>query len=234
VTEAVILAGGRGTRLLEVVADRPKPMAEVAGRPFVEWLVLALQRQGVRRVVFSTGHQGAVIERHFEGGMPGVEVVCVRESEPLGTGGGVRNALAEVRSRRVLVLNGDSYCAVDLARLESVHERRSARATIWLAEVDDVRRFGSVILGPAEAVTRFEEKSSSGPGLVNAGVYLFERSVLEAIAPGPASLEKDVLPALVGQGLCGVVGAGPLLDIGTPESYRAAQASFAGRVLDVR
>jgi D-glycero-alpha-D-manno-heptose 1-phosphate guanylyltransferase len=233
VTEALILAGGKGTRLQELVSDRPKPMAEVAGRPFLEWLVLALRRQGVSRVVFSTGHQGAVIERHFQGGIPGVEVACVREAEPLGTGGGARHALSAVWSSRVLVLNGDSYCAVDVTHLESVHERRCARATMWLSKVDDCRRFGRVVLGPADAVTSFEEKSVSGPGLVNAGVYLFERSVLESIAAGPASLERDVLPALVGRGLCGVVGAGPLLDIGTPESYRAAQASFAGQVLDV-
>ena len=228
--EAVILVGGKGTRLREVVSDRPKPMADVAGRPFVEWLVLALQLQGVRRVILSTGYQGEAFERHFASGqMRGVEVVCVCEPEPLGTGGGARHALGQAHSTRLLVLNGDSYCPVDILQLQAVHERRSARATMWLAAVGDCRRFGRVVPGPADSVTGFHEKSDRpGPGLVNAGVYLFERSVLEAIPPGVAvSLEADVLPALAAKGLCGVVGSGPLIDIGIPESYWQAQASFA-------
>jgi D-glycero-alpha-D-manno-heptose 1-phosphate guanylyltransferase len=232
-TEAVILAGGQGTRLRAVVADRPKPMAEVAGRPFLEWLVLDLQRQGVGRIVLSTGHQGAVIERHFQGAAPGV--VCVREPQPLGTGGGARLALDQIRSARLLVLNGDSRCPFDVQRMLATHARRAARATVWLAPVEDCRRFGTVVMGPDDAVSGFHEKADhAGPGLVNAGVYLFERATLEVLPRGvPRSLEREVLPALVGHGLCGLVGGGPLIDIGTPESYQRARESFR-EVSDVR
>jgi phosphoheptose isomerase len=223
--EAVILAGGKGTRLAEVVSDRPKPMAEVAGRPFLDWLLLSLRQQGVRRLVLSTGHLADRLERHCgDGSQWDLEIVYSREEEPLGTAGAIRQALRYLAGDRFFVLNGDSFCPASLFSLFAQHARRDARATMWLAEMADCARYGQVELD-GSAVTAFREKEAgAGPGLVNAGVYLFERDIFEPLPAGrPISLEREVLPELVRKGLYGVRGAEPVLDIGTPESYREAQ-----------
>ena len=224
--EAIILAGGRGTRLQPVIADRPKPMADVAGRPFLEWLLLSLKAQGVRRLVVSVGHRAEAIEDYCgDGSRWGLEIHCSREEAPLGTAGAVRRALSRLEGERFFVLNGDSFCPADLAELSAAHTRHHARATMWLAAMNDCTRYGRVDLEAGEVVGAFREKSLlPGPGLVNAGVYLFEREVFEPLPEGQAvSLEREVLPRLIHQGLFGVRGEAPLLDIGTPETYRAAQ-----------
>jgi NDP-sugar pyrophosphorylase family protein len=228
--DAIILVGGKGTRLRSIVSDRPKPMAEVAGRPFVEWLLLALRAQGVRRVIFCTGYMGEVLEAHFRDGRQwGMELLHSRDPAPLGTAGAVRHALGRVCSDRFLVLNGDSYCPIDINRLEEAHLARGARASLWLVSVEDCRRYGLVEIGDDGAVLAFHEKpSEKRAGLINAGVYLLERDVAESIPQGqPASLETDFFPGLIGHRLYAVVGEGPFLDIGTPESYTIARQFFA-------
>lgn len=224
--EAVLLVGGQGVRLRSVVSDRPKPMAEVAGRPFVEWLILALRAQGVKRVVLCTGYQADQLEAHFgDGSAWNMELEFSRESEPLGTGGAVRYALPHVRSTPFLILNGDSYCSLDLAKLQEEHAASRAQVTLWLVWVEDCRRYGMVEMDSAGAVQAFREKSpESQGGWINAGVYLFDRKVAEQIPIGQkVSLETEVFPALIGKGLCAVRGEGPFVDIGLPEALRAAQ-----------
>jgi D-glycero-alpha-D-manno-heptose 1-phosphate guanylyltransferase len=225
--QAVVLVGGLGTRLRSAVADRPKALAPVGGRPFLDWLLLALRDQGVRRVVLATGHLGDAFDRHMAGWRSlGLDVALSRESSPLGTGGAARLAVDRVETDRVLILNGDSYCRFDLARL-------GAPPAIWLVEVADASRYGSVELDDDGLVRSFREKiEAAGPGLVNAGVYLLDRADVAAIPPGrDVSLEREVLPGLVGRGLRGVVGSGTFVDIGTPESYSAADRLFgAARV----
>jgi NDP-sugar pyrophosphorylase family protein len=228
--DALILVGGKGARLQSVVRDRPKPMAEVAGRPFVEWLLLALRAQGVRRVIFCTGYMSEVIEAHFRDGRQwDMEVVYSRDPIPLGTAGAVRYALSQVPSDRFLVMNGDSYCRVDISRLEEVHTTRGACATIWLVRVNDCRRYGSVVIGEDGIVQDFREKSAEKcAGLINAGIYLLEREVAETIPDGrPVSMETEFFPGLIGHGLYAVVGDGPFLDIGTPEAHAVADELFA-------
>jgi NDP-sugar pyrophosphorylase family protein len=155
--------------------------------------------------------------------MAGIEVVCSREPEPLGTGGAVKLALARVRGPRFFTLNGDSCCDFDVRRLHATHRENAALATLWLVPVDDTSRYGAVELNRQQEVVRFAEKAgSSGPGLINAGVYLLERRIFDDIDRPAFSLEKDVFPGLVGKELRGVAGAGPFIDIGTPESYRLA------------
>ena len=228
--EAVILVGGRGVRLQGVVSDRPKPMAEVAGRPFAEWLLLALRAQGVRRVIFCTGYMSEVIEAHFRDGTQwDMEVLYSRDPIPLGTGGALRYALNQVHSNPFLVMNGDSYCRVDISRLEEAHTIHSSCATLWLVQVNNCRRYGSVVIGKDGVVQAFREKSPKKcAGLINAGIYLFEREAAEIIPEGRAvSLETEFFPRLIGHGLYAVVGEGPFLDIGTPEAYNRAQQLFA-------
>ena len=226
-SDAIILVGGRGTRLQSVVSDRPKPMAEVAGRPFAEWMVLALRKQGVRRVVFATGHMADAFQNHFGDGCRwDVEVAYSHESEPLGTGGAVRLALDVAQSDRLLVLNGDSYCPLDLARLQQTHVKRGARASIWLVRVNDCRRFGTVQVDGDGAVSAFLEKQDvERAGLINAGIYLLDRDLVEAMpADRAVSIEREVFPDLIGRGLYAVAGEGPFIDIGTPESYTQADS----------
>jgi NDP-sugar pyrophosphorylase family protein len=233
VSEAVLLVGGKGERLKSVVHDRPKPMANVGGRPFVERILLLLQAQSVRRVVFCTAYMAAKIEDYFSDGKRwNMEFVYSRETSPLGTGGAVRRALSHLRLDRFFVLNGDSYCPADLRRLESEHLLRNARATLWCVRMEDCSRYGSVEINPDGAVRAFREKTSlNRPGIVNAGVYLLEREALEAIPDGSVvSLETDFFPSLIGHGLFAVVGDNSLLDIGTPEAFATAGKFFEQHV----
>ena len=227
--DAIILAGGRGTRLRSVVSYRPKPLAEVAGRPFVEWLLLTLRTQGVRRAVLATGYKGEIVEAAFgNGARLGLELAYAHETVPLGTGGAARHALQQVTTDHVLVLNGDSFCPFDVRRLLTNHQRTGARATLLLAPMDDCRRYGAVEAAEDGRVLSFREKNADlGAGLINAGVYLFDRRTLESIpADRAVSLENDTFPALIGHGLYATVGEGPFLDIGTPESYASAERFF--------
>lgn len=231
ITEAMILAGGMGTRLRSVVHDRPKPMAMAGGRPFMEWLLLFLHDRGVKRIVLCTGHLGEMVEAYFgDGSRWELELEYSPDPFPLGTGGAVRHALHLIRQERFLVLNGDSFCRFDLETLADVHLEKWALTTLWLLKMDDCRRYGTVVLGEDDRVESFLEKSPEmGVGLINAGVYLMEGKAARTIPEGcPVSLEREIFPDLIGRGLHGVSGSGPFLDIGTPESYGKAEDFFAG------
>ncbi|MHC4662646.1 MAG: nucleotidyltransferase family protein [Planctomycetota bacterium] len=226
---ALILAGGKGTRLKSVVNDRPKPMAEVAGRPFLEWLLLSLKKQNVKRIIICSGYMGDIIESHFgDGRRLKMEIEYSREFAPLGTAGAVRNAIGNIHSDRFLVLNGDSFCNFDVAGLEKTHADSNANATIWVVEMEDCGRYGSVVVGEEGVVLDFREKSADKcSGLINAGVYLFSREFAETIPSDRAvSMETEVLPDLIGHRLFAVKGEGPFIDIGTPESYAGAESFF--------
>ncbi|OGH61939.1 MAG: hypothetical protein A3G34_14375 [Candidatus Lindowbacteria bacterium RIFCSPLOWO2_12_FULL_62_27] len=229
VRDAVILAGGQGTRIRHLIPNIPKPMVETAGRPFVESVVRLLRDQGIERIVFSTGHRAEVLETFFGDGRTwDMRIVYLRDPVPLGTGGAVRHALREVRSDRFLVLNGDSYCRFDVDSMVSVHEKTRAGVTIWLARSDRIAESGRVDIREDGTVTGFLEKPADPQaGFVNAGVYLFDRQAAETIPDGKTvSLEHDVFPNLVGRGLSAVPGPHPLLDIGTESGLQAAAAFF--------
>jgi D-sedoheptulose 7-phosphate isomerase len=221
--EAVVLCGGRGERLRSVLADRPKPLAPVQGRPFLEWLLLALAGRGLRRVVLATGYGGeAILQALGDGRRLGVELAYSQEPEPLGTGGALRLAAAHTSGTPLLVLNGDSYCRFDLSLLWARHRERSAQATLWLQAQPDAARYGNVDLNREGRIIRFSEKED-GRRPFSCGVYLIERALIESIpADRAVSLEHDVFPSLAGAGLFGVLGQGPFLDIGTPESLGKA------------
>ena len=225
---AVILAGGKGTRLAGVVDDRPKPLAEVAGRPFLEWLLLALRAHGVRRAHLLGGHLGDRLAAWARETGPrlGVALSVTVEPEPLGTGGALRLALEEVADDPLLVANGDSLCPLPLTALAERHRATGAAATLLAVEVPDAARFGTLVLDGEGRVREFREKDpAGGTGLVNGGVYLLARRVVEEIpAARPVSLEREILPVLAARGtLFGLPVAGRLLDIGTPPSLREAE-----------
>jgi NDP-sugar pyrophosphorylase family protein len=229
-TPVAILAGGRGTRLRSVVADRPKVLAPVGGRPFVTYLLDQVAEAGLRDVLLLTGYRAEQVRATLGDSWAGLQLRYSVETTPLGTGGAVRQALALVEGPRLLVLNGDSCCDLDLAEFAAAHQRHRSDASLALVYVEDTARFGRVRLGESGRIERFEEKrTAAGPGWINAGAYFLERNVLEAI-PTTGSLEQDVFPRLAAQGrLIGHCTAGELLDIGTPESYARAEEFFAAR-----
>ena len=218
IEEAIVLCGGLGTRLLGTLGDMPKAMALVNGRPFIDWLLLLLARHGVGRAVLATGHLGDPLRDHVSRNAYGLEVAVSREPAALGTGGAVRLAGEQTSTSPLLVLNGDSYCRFDVARMAALR----ARATLWLVRMARSHSFGSVKLSTDGSITSFDEKSG-GSRIISAGVYLLERDVFEQLPNDRTlSLEHDVFPQLVGNGLFGVVGSGPFVDIGTPESLAKA------------
>lgn len=224
----VILAGGLGTRLRSLVPDKPKVIAEVGGRPFVTYLLDQLAEAGLRTIVLCTGYLADKVEDCLGDSYRGMALRYSREESPLGTGGAVRHALPMLGSGPSLVVNGDSFCAVDFAKLEEFHFDRGAAATLVLSRMDDARRFGRVETDHEGRITRFVEKGVvDGADWVNAGIYLIEPGFVESIPPGvPVSLEREVFPRWIGNGLYGLRGEGQLLDIGVPDSYQRANVEF--------
>lgn len=223
----LILAGGLGTRLRPAIGATPKSMAPVAGRPFLEHLLERAARGGSRRVVLLTGYGADTIEGYFGTGQEhGLEIAYSREPEPLGTGGALRLAASRFPDERFLVMNGDSFFDIPLPSLVDAHLRSGAVVTLALAHARELGRFGGVEVGADGRVSRFVEKGEPvRGGLVNAGIYIIERGVLDAIAPGRAvSLEREIFPALVGEGLHAVPFPGSLVDIGVPADLEALRA----------
>jgi len=224
--DAVILAGGLGTRLRTVVSDVPKPLAPVSGRPFLDYQLAQLKRSGrVGRVILATGYMADKIEAHYRANLPPLPVEIVVEEELLGTGGGLVNALPKGGSERVLVLNGDSAFRWAIEPLEAALDGlEAAGASIALVEVSDAGRYGCVELEGDRIVAFREKRSGVGAGLINAGLYLVERTALASLKLGqPTSLERDVFPRLATEGrLAAVLFGSPFIDIGLPETYAAA------------
>jgi D-glycero-alpha-D-manno-heptose 1-phosphate guanylyltransferase len=233
---AVILAGGFGTRIRHLLDDVPKPMAPVAGRPFLEWVVRYFRTQGVRRFVLSTGYRAEVIARHFAAQpVPGVDVICVPETEPLGTAGGFLHAVAGsgFASSLWLVANGDSLALTALDGFIAEAATEPVSAAILALAVPDTSRFGTLDVTSDGRLVRFAEKRP-GAGLINAGVYAFKGKTLGLFpAKWPLSFELEVFPALLsGPGEIAVQAVeAPFLDIGTPaslaEAGRFIQANFS-------
>ncbi len=228
-----ILAGGLGTRLRPAVADRPKVLAPVAGRPFICRLLDQLRAFSIREVVLLAGHRAGEVRAALGEHYQGMRLRYSVEAQPLGTAGAVRLALPLLPAGELLLLNGDSFCAIDLGAFGRQHEARSAQASLALCEAQDAARFGQVRLDEADRVVRFEEKKAgAGSGWINAGVYLLRRELFAAVPAGQAvSLERDLLPAWVAGGrVHGYRTGGRFLDIGTPGSYARAEAFFAAAV----
>jgi NDP-sugar pyrophosphorylase family protein len=224
-TTAVILAGGLGTRLRAAVADRPKVLADVAGRPFLAYLLDLLSGAGVRTVILCTGYRADQVESVFGSTYADVRLRYSCESSPLGTGGALRQALNLIETDQVVVMNGDSFCAADLPAFAEWHQMRSARASLLLARVEDTSRFGRVALASTGRIESFVEKGETiGPGLINAGVYVLDRDLLCQIPLAtPVSLEREVFPAWMETGLHGYPTEAAFIDIGLPSSYALAE-----------
>ena len=226
-----MLVGGQGTRLRPLTLSAPKPMLPTAGVPFLTHLFSRVKAAGVRRVVLSTSYRAAVFADHFGTGADlGLELEYVTEQTPLGTGGGIRNVLDRVRSDDVLVFNGDVLSGVDLAKLVETHRVGDADVTLHLTRVEDPRAFGSVPTDADGRVQAFLEKSPEPvTDQVNAGCYVFRRSVLETIPTGrPVSVERETFPGLLAAGavVLGYVDSTYWLDLGTPATFVRGSADL--------
>jgi mannose-1-phosphate guanylyltransferase len=222
--QALILAGGEGTRLRPLTSTVPKPVVQLANRPFVSFMIEWLRGHGVDDVVLSCGFLADGVRRVLgEGEDLGVRIRYVEEPTPLGTGGALRFA-GELLDERFVMLNGDLLTDIDLTAQLAQHVQTGARATIALIAVEDPSAYGLVRCNPDHSVSEFLEKPSPDEidtDLINAGAYILERSVLDEMAPPGTniSIERDVFPSLVGRGLHGFAAEGYWLDIGTPERY---------------
>lgn len=230
---AVILAGGQGSRLRNSLPPgTPKALADINGQPFLHILLDRLGSFGIGRVVLCTGYLGEVIQATLGNRHGAIRLDYSREEAPLGTAGALANARPLLPSGPVLVMNGDSYCLADLEKFYNRFCGTTAEAAILLTRVADPGRYGRVEIDAAEHIVAFHEKRpDSGPGMINAGIYLFAESRLQALPEKrPASLEEDIFPALAGAAgpLLGYPTRAPFLDIGTPENYQQAPAFFAG------
>lgn len=234
--QALVLAGGEGTRLRPLTYTTPKPVIPLAGRPFLTFMLDWLRRHGVSEVILSCGFMSDGVRDVLGDIYEGMRLRYVVEPQPLGTAGPVRLALDEgLLEERLLVLNGDVLNDIDLTAQLAWHEEHGAKATLALIEADDTSSYGVVPTGSDGHVEAFLEKSDSPvpTNRVNAGAYVLEREAVEAIrAGGPVSFEREVFPELVGDGLFGYPAAGYWIDIGTPERYLEATYDLLAGTLD--
>ena len=226
--EAIVLAGGKGTRLRAVVSDVPKPLAMVAGRPFLAFLLDHLAESGIRRCILATGYLSGMIEHAIGRQWAGMEIAYSVEEQPLGTGGAVAQAAEALAGKSAHILNGDTYLMYSPCQLEAQTIAAGAEAGIALANVNDVARYGAVIVKDA-LVESFQEKGVAGPGLINAGSYFFTEAALSMVAQcrAPFSLETDILAPLAGgRRIATFSETEGFIDIGIPEDYARAQKVF--------
>ena len=226
--EAILLCGGLGTRLRSVVSDRPKPMADIAGKPFLHYLVKMLSESGVKHLIFALGYMGEQIEAYFQSGEEyGLSISYSYEDSPLGTGGAIRNALSKVSGENVLVLNADTYFHTDYESLLREQLKNKAAMTIASRKIEDISRYGAILKDESGRILRWNEKMSpnqaeaSCPGEINGGIYVMQKSLIEKIPEGKQSLENDCIPAWLKDGvyLQTVLSDGYFMDIGIPEDY---------------
>jgi D-glycero-alpha-D-manno-heptose 1-phosphate guanylyltransferase len=233
--EAIVLAGGLGTRLASRLDGIPKPMAPIAGRPFLEILLHQLVLAECDRVVLSVGHRYHAIQIHFGSSFENMPIQYAVEEAPLGTGGAIRMALDRSLEESVLVLNGDTFLNVDYRAMLKLHERERAAITLAVTPQSDTARYGGVVV-KGDRITAFEEKGRSGAGLINGGVYAMRTEFPWPLHLPPSfSFERDVLvPEVHRLGPLAFHVDGYFLDIGIPEDLDRAQIELARMKLQHR
>lgn len=229
ITEAIILAGGLGTRLRSEVPELPKCMAPVNGRPFLHYVIQWLQQQGITRFVFALGYKHDYFLHFLNATLPENAYTISTEEEPLGTGGAVLHACKQVVTDTVLVTNGDTLFRGQVAALDQFHHSRSSACTLLLKPMQQFDRFGVVETDANGRITSFREKQYYEQGLINAGMFALDIPAFKAEAlPLKFSFEKDYLEALYPhRNMNGLAQDAYFIDIGIPEDYRRAQTELA-------
>jgi NDP-sugar pyrophosphorylase family protein len=227
-TDVVILCGGLGKRLRGVLDDRPKPMAEIEGRPFLDILINHVAKYGITRFILCTGFKGDLIKRYYKNKRGRLIFVVSDENEPLGTAGAIKNAESFIESDMFLVLNGDSLCEIDMEDFIKFHIGKGALISIAVTMIESPVEYGVIRLDEDQKIISFGEKiSRSGNDLINAGMYVFDKKILKEIPSGQKmSLEYDLFPGILNKGLYGYLSEKRLLDIGTPERLAMAKDYF--------
>lgn len=224
--EVVVLAGGQGTRLSALVCDVPKPMAGIAGKPFLWWLLTRLHQQSVGHVILATGYKSQAIQGYFGEAFNGIRISYSVETEPLGTGGAIKLALAQAREPHVIVLNGDTYADADLREMMHPFEAPGVDLAVAVARSDEVARYGAINIDEASRIlTGFHEKEGSPGGYVNAGIYCLRRDLFFRYpVPDTFSFERDFMPKYLSLlKPVAVTGVRAFVDIGTPGDFALAQ-----------
>lgn len=235
IKEAIVLAGGLGTRLREAVPDLPKCMAPVAGRPFLFHVINYLRSQGVESFVFSLGYKHEIIEEYLQTQFPTLRYQCVIEEEPLGTGGGILLACSKAVEKNVVIVNGDTLFKVNLQEAGLFHLNHMAECTLLLKPMTNFDRYGVVELDDEHLVKSFREKQSFAKGNINGGVYILDKDkFMDEEFPDKFSFEKDYLEKMfMDRRIYGLVQDGYFIDIGIPEDFNRAQADMAKPPLDL-
>ncbi len=226
--EAIVLAGGLGTRLRTVVKDQPKSMATINGRPFLEYLLNHFIANGIQRFIFSVGYKSTHISEYFGNKYKEAEIVYVLEKEPLGTGGAIKKSMELVQGERVVIANGDSLFLVDIQAQYQLHVAQKAAVTFALKYLKNFTRYGTVDLDEEEKVLNFQEKKPMEEGWINGGIYIFDVPTFRAATlPEKCSIEKDFFQAQIEQlHFVGFKSEGYFLDIGIPADFAKAQEEF--------
>lgn len=230
IKEAILLAGGLGTRLQKAVNDVPKPMAPVSGRPFVEYVLDYLIASGFEKFIFSVGYKHESFITHFGNSYRNCEINYSVEHSPLGTGGGIKKSMKSAKLTDVLVVNADTIFKIDIEQFYKLHKKTIADLSIALHHVEDISRYGSVEIDEDQRVIAFSEKNTlSGPGYINGGVYIFRNNFFNSLnLPEKFSLEKDCIEKFYMKlKIGGFPSDAYFLDIGIPGDYEKAQDELA-------
>ena len=231
ISEAIILAGGLGTRLQSVVGELPKCLAPVAGKPFLSYLIDRSKKQGISKFIFALGHKSDQVEAFVKKSLPGGSYIFSTEDEPLGTGGAIYKACSLATGRNVMVLNADTFFGIMYSNLTIIHELRNADCTLALKPMQAFDRYGAVEI-EKQVVTGFGEKKYRKEGFINGGVYaLSVASFLQKAFPAGFSFEKDYLEKNYRNGkILALVSDAYFVDIGIPEDYQRAQEELVANI----
>lgn len=225
IKEAIILAGGLGTRLRSVIADLPKCMAPVAGKPFLHWVIAYFKKKGIEKFIFSLGYRHEIIEEYLKKELSIISYQLSVEEEPLGTGGAIKLACEKATEQNVTVINGDTFFKINLQQLSLFHQEQNADCTLCLKPMQNFDRYGAVELNENNSIKNFSEKKFYENGLINGGVYALNvKNFLDKNLPEKFSFEKNYLEKFYATGkLMGSVQDKYFIDIGIPEDYERAQ-----------
>lgn len=228
----LILAGGFGTRLKSVVPDLPKPLADINGKPFLWWLLRQLENEGAKDVYLSVGYLHEQIQSYFGPKFNQVNLHYIIETEPLGTGGAILNACQQIPEEGIVILNGDTLALADLNQFIKFASDYSSKLFMAVVKVEDASRYGTVIINEAQQITGFAEKGKNGPGQINAGIYLLDKSLFNNFdLPQKFSFETDLLAKHLEQiNLIAYDQVTDFIDIGIPEDYAIAQQKVPAMV----
>ena len=217
--EAIVLAGGFGTRLSTVVSDVPKPMAPINGRPFLEYLLDDLNEKGISRVILAVGYKKEIIKSHFKEKYKNIDIVYSDEDIPLGTGGAIKKALNLAKAKDIFTINGDTFFDINLKEMYQFHKKNSSKLTLAIKEMEKFDRYGSLVLAK-DKIIKFEEKKYNEKGYINGGIYLINKEILNKEEKESFSFEKEILENEISKiEKYGYIAEGYFIDIGIPEDY---------------